>query len=86
MRKRCLRRLFGAGLMVGFLVSFAPPGRLCHGLARKITENTTLTAAASPYTGFTTIESAATLTIEPGVVLKLSNMTVKGTLDVEGTS
>lgn len=55
-------------------------------LPAKITENTTLTAAGSPYTGYTTVEPGATLTVEAGVVLKLYNITVYGTLDVEGTA
>jgi hypothetical protein len=55
-------------------------------LPATITENTTLTASGSPYTGSTTIEPGATLNVEPGVTFKISRMTVKGTLKAEGTA
>jgi RHS repeat-associated protein len=57
-------------------------------LPTAISADTTLTAAASPYTGTsTTIASGVTLTAEPGVVVKLSGtLAVNGTLDANGTA
>src|SRR5215475_14560948 len=52
-----------------------------------IEESTILTAAGSPYTGGSVgISPGVTLTIEPGVELKVEAMTVYGTLDVNGTA
>ncbi|MBS1885265.1 MAG: hypothetical protein JSS97_20125, partial [Actinobacteria bacterium] len=56
-----------------------------------ISENLTLTAAGSPYTGSSvSITAGATLKIEPGVVVRIvgagSGITVNGTLDAEGTA
>ena len=55
-------------------------------LPEKITENMTLTAAGNPYTGNPTIEPGVTVTVKPGVKLKLNILNVKGTLKVEGTA
>ncbi len=55
-------------------------------LPEKITENMTLNAAGSPYTGSPTVEESVTLTIKPGTVLKVVHLEVKGTLLVEGTA
>jgi Right handed beta helix region/Vacuolar protein sorting-associated protein 62 len=49
----------------------------------------TLTAAASPYTGGTTIEPGVTVTVEPGVEIRLGYGTpiiVNGTLSAAGTA
>jgi hypothetical protein len=54
-------------------------------LPLNITENTTLSAVGSPYTGTTTIQAGVTLTADPGVEFQISNMTVNGTLKAEGT-
>jgi hypothetical protein len=64
---------------------------LATSLPEKITENTTLTAAANPYTGSSvTIEAGVTVQVEPGVVVKVagssSSLTVNGTLKAEGTA
>ena len=56
-------------------------------LPGKITESTTLMAVGNPYTGSTvTIESGVTVKVEPGVKFKIFSLTVKGTLDVNGTA
>jgi hypothetical protein len=55
-------------------------------LPATISQNTTLTAAGSPYTGSSTVGAGVTLKVEPGVVFKGSSLTVKGTLDVNGTA
>src|SRR5262245_3190266 len=43
-------------------------------LPEVIKENTTLTPANNPYTGTTTIESGATVTVEPGVRFEINRM------------
>jgi parallel beta-helix repeat protein len=57
-------------------------------LPTTIGENMTLTAAGSPYTGSsTTISEGVTVTAQPGALVKLTGtLTVKGTLDVNGTA
>ncbi len=57
-------------------------------LPEKITTNTTLTVAGSPYTatGSPTIEPGVTVQAEPGTVLKVGGLVVKGTLKAEGTA
>ncbi|MGE5335868.1 MAG: right-handed parallel beta-helix repeat-containing protein, partial [Nitrososphaerota archaeon] len=69
-----------------FLGVLMPSAASATKLPEKITENTTLTAAGNPYTGSSTIESGATLTVEPGVIFKIYALYVKGTLKVEGTA
>ena len=56
-----------------------------------ITENTTWTAASSPYiiTGHITVNSGVTLTIEPGVTVKADagkSIILNGSLSAVGTS
>jgi RHS repeat-associated protein len=56
-------------------------------LPEKITENMTLSAAGSPYTGgVVKIEAGATVKAEPGVVVKVSYLEVFGALVAEGSS
>jgi RHS repeat-associated protein len=55
-------------------------------LPGSITENMTLTPAKSPYTGSSTIQAGVTVIAEPGTVLKVGALTVKGTLKAEGTA
>jgi RHS repeat-associated protein len=63
------------------------PGRAsATALPPTITENTTLMPAGNPYTGSPTIEPGVTVKVEPGVKLTLGSLTVKGTLDVDGTA
>ena len=65
----------------------APTAASATALPGKITENTTLTAAGSPYTGSSvTIESGVTVNAEPGTELKVGELVVKGTLKAEGTA
>jgi hypothetical protein len=53
----------------------------------KITENLTLTAEGSPYTGGeVAIEAGATVTAQPGVTVSVSKLTVNGTLSAVGTA
>ena len=68
------------------LLSAVPTGASATALPEKITENMTLTAAGSPYTGTPTISAGITVKAEPGTVLKVSSLTVKGTLKAEGTA
>jgi len=55
-------------------------------LPSTITENMTLSAAGSPYTGTSTIQTGVTVKVEPGVKLTITKLTVKGTLKAEGTA
>jgi RHS repeat-associated protein len=74
-------------LVVALLALLVPSAASATVLPEKITENTTLTAAGSPYTGSSvTIESGATVNAEPGVVVKVSGLDVNGTLKAEGTA
>jgi hypothetical protein len=63
-----------------------PTAASATALPSTIKENMTLTAAGNPYTGTSTIDSGATLSVEPGVVFSEANFTVKGTLDAEGST
>jgi parallel beta-helix repeat protein len=81
------------GIIAGVLAICAPLIAPCLASATSlpgtISSNTTLTKAASPYYGGTTIESGVTLTAEPGVEVRLgygTPITVNGTLKAEGTS
>jgi RHS repeat-associated protein len=91
-RRKLSRRVAGvvrlmllAGVLLGALL-VAPLAASATALPSVIKENTTLTAAGSPYTGETTIEPGATLTVEPGAGFTGIRIVVKGTLDAEGTS
>jgi RHS repeat-associated protein len=55
-------------------------------LPATIAENTTLTPSGNPYTGSSTIAAGVTLKVEPGVKFQVEGLTVKGTLDVNGTA
>jgi hypothetical protein len=57
-------------------------------LPSAISSSTVLSAEGNPYTGSATrISSKATLTLKPGVVIKLtSGLTIDGTLNAEGTA
>lgn len=57
-------------------------------LPATIATNTTLTSEGSPYfrEGLVTIAPGVTLTIEPGVAVKVESLTANGTLDAEGTT
>ncbi len=64
----------------------APSAASAAALPSKITENMTLTAAGSPYTGSPTIEAGVTVNAEPGVTFKGGEINVNGTLKAEGTA
>jgi len=69
------------------LLSVAAASASATALPGSITENMTLTPAKSPYTGgSSTIQAGVTVTAEPGTVLKVGALTVKGTLKAEGTA
>ncbi len=73
--------------MLVLLLLLAPAVASATALPSKIKENTTLTAAGNPYTGSTvTVESGATLKVEPGVKFLIYSLIVYGTLDVDGTA
>jgi RHS repeat-associated protein len=78
------RHLLALAALLGLLL-LVPSSASATALPSPITEDTTLTPAGNPYTGSTTIESGATLTVEAGVRLEPNLITVEGTLDVEGT-
>lgn len=63
-----------------------PSGASATALPSTITENMTLSAAGSPYTGTSTIQTGVTVKVEPGVKLTIMKLTVKGTLQAEGTA
>ncbi|HMJ73326.1 MAG TPA: hypothetical protein VK471_08200, partial [Solirubrobacterales bacterium] len=77
-----------AAILVGALAGLlAPSAASATVLPGKITENMTLTAAGSPYTGSSvTIESGVTVNAEPGAELKVGELVVKGTLKAEGSA
>ncbi len=79
---------FRAVLLTGVLLALlsAPSFASATKLPAAIKENTTLTAAGSPYTGGTVIESGVTVGVEPGVLVTEANFIVKGTLDAKGTA
>lgn len=65
----------------------APLAASATTLPGTISENMTLTAEGSPYTGSSvTIKAGVTVNAEPGVVVKVSSLTVNGTLKAEGTA
>jgi RHS repeat-associated protein len=72
-----------AALAALFLTATAASATALPG---KITENMTLTAAGSPYTGSPTIEAGVTVNAEPGVTFKGGEINVNGTLKAEGTA
>jgi len=63
-----------------------PSAASATALPASITEDMTLTSAGNPYTGIPTIQAGVTVKVEPGVKFTLGSMTVKGTLDVNGTA
>jgi RHS repeat-associated protein len=83
---RFLRESLRTALIAIAVALLVPSVASATVLPETIKENTTLTTAASPYTGITTIESGVTVKVEPGVTFKITRMTVKGTLNVEGTA
>ncbi len=82
------RRLACSSALVFVLAPLllAPSTASATVLPETIKENMTLTAASNPYTGSPTIQAGVTVKVEPGVVLKVGGMTVKGILNVEGTA
>ena len=71
--------------LVGLLALAAPSLASATSLPSVISENTTLTPAANPYTGGSTIEPGVTLTVKPGARFVGAILNIKGTLDAEGT-
>jgi RHS repeat-associated protein len=55
-------------------------------LPATITENMTLSALGSPYTGTSTIAAGVTVQAGPGTVFKVGKLTVKGTLEAKGSA
>lgn len=72
-------------LLLALLIS--PAAASATELPTTISENMTLTAEGSPYTGSSvTISEGVTVVAEPGAIVKLTgSLTVRGTLDVNGT-
>ena len=86
---RTLRALVSAvsSLMVTGALLLVPAGSASATvLPTTITENTTLTPAGNPYTGNSTIASGVTVNVKAGVKFVGSSVTVKGTLNAEGTA
>jgi RHS repeat-associated protein len=63
-----------------------PSAASATALPATITENMTLTPAGNPYTGSPTIQAGVTVKVEPGVKLTVVGMTIKGTLEVNGSA
>ncbi len=82
------RRLATIAVAVLAAAAIPPAAASATVLPTTIGENMTLTAAGSPYTGSsTTISEGVTVTVQPGVLVKLTGtLTSKGTLDVNGTA
>jgi len=84
-----VRALCGIGAVIVallFLLLMPPVEASATVLPTTITENMTLNILGSPYTGSSTLETGSIVKVQPGVVLKVGALTVKGTLDVEGTA
>ncbi|HYP56320.1 MAG TPA: right-handed parallel beta-helix repeat-containing protein, partial [Solirubrobacterales bacterium] len=83
-RSRC------AAILVALIAALAVTPSMASAtvLPTTISENMTLTAAGSPYTGTsTTVSEGVTVTVEPGTLVKLTGtLASKGTLDVNGTA
>ena len=86
-RSPSLRRnlLLGTASAALFLLFPVAPA-FATKLPATFTENTTLTAAGSPYTGSSTIQAGVTVKVEPGVKFVIGGLTVTGTLKAEGTA
>jgi hypothetical protein len=84
--RKLLVGLLSVGAMLIAFASIGPSIASATALPSTITENTTLKPAGNPYTGSPTIAAGVTVTVEPGVILTLGSLTVKGTLIAEGTA
>jgi hypothetical protein len=84
------RSLVRSGLLAAAtalaLFLLVPSAASATALPSVIKENMTLTPSGNPYTGSSTIESGVTVKVEAGVRLSGAALTVKGTLDAEGTA
>ncbi|HKO38376.1 MAG TPA: right-handed parallel beta-helix repeat-containing protein [Solirubrobacterales bacterium] len=86
-RKRvAVRTVMSVSAMALAVLTFTPGIAGASVLPTTISENLTLTASGSPYTGSTTIASGATVVAEPGVLVKSGTITVNGTLKTNGTA
>jgi len=83
-RKNAIRLWAISVALLGLLI--LPAAASATALPSTITENMTLTPAGNPYTGSPTIQAGVTVKVEPGVKLTVGGMTIKGTLDVNGTA
>jgi hypothetical protein len=84
-RRRKPARAYLGALAVG-VFCVLPTSASASELPSTISSNTILTQAESPYSGSSTIEAGATLTVEPGVEFTSGGLVVKGTLDSKGTA